>query len=109
MLACSAICMNAASPTVDLQMEKATDNLKVTTIKNSTSKNVTRIAKGVTLSTANGIKKLNTINSLNKKAQGKRLVGGQKLLLQKDTCCLKVLKTGMAPTTTGRPTDGQST
>lgn len=64
MLACSAICMNAASPTVDLQMEKATDNLKVTTIKNSTSKNVTRIAKGVTLSTANGIKKLNIANYL---------------------------------------------
>ena len=78
MLACSAICMNAASPTVDLQMEKATDNLKVTTIKNSPSKNVTRIAKGVTLSTANGIKNLNTINSLNNKVQGKRLVGGVK-------------------------------
>ena len=59
MLACSAICMNAASPTVDLQMEKATDNLKVTT-----TKNVTRLAKGVTLSTANGIKKLNIANYL---------------------------------------------
>lgn len=61
----AAVISMIAAPTTDVQTVKAIDNLKITKVKNTRLQNVRQLTNGVSLSTANGMKKLHNIHTLN--------------------------------------------
>ncbi|MDE6190713.1 MAG: hypothetical protein K2G47_03720 [Muribaculum sp.] len=68
-IASAALGMIAAQPADNLHAVKASDNLNETRIKNAPAKNAVRLADGVTVSSSNGIKKLDIADYLFSKQQ----------------------------------------
>lgn len=68
-IASAALGMIAAQPADNLHVVKASDNLNETRIKNAPAKNAVRLADGVTVSSSNGIKKLDIADYLFGKQQ----------------------------------------
>lgn len=55
--------MAVAAPVAEAQFVKASENLKITKVKNTAPQNVKKLADGVTVTTANGVKKLHCIRT----------------------------------------------
>lgn len=63
-LSVAAFSIAVAAPVAEAQLVNAAENLKITKVKNTAPLDVKKLAHGVTVTTANGVKKLHSIRSL---------------------------------------------